>query len=242
VRLAIIADMGRKAAHATSAASDISRRSAAMNEAPMVVGPSRTELRSALDSLPEELGWNDVAAKLRPMFVRRRPMPPGAERPLTFKVPPGVRVALGVDIGPAFLYVGPSVLDGWPVTADDALAQAMINLRAAVETERYAEMEYGTVADVPLWWYQSHGGMASGLLLVEDELAKRYGEEPRLLAAPMRNLLIAAPYEADRELVEWLRDEIAYEDPNGLDLPLFALVNGELSVDRVSKSGRRLVN
>jgi len=48
----------------------------------------------------------------------------------------------------------------------------------------------------------------------------------------MRNLLLAAPFDADRELLEWLRDEIAAEDPNGLDLPVFALVDGRLSIDR----------
>jgi hypothetical protein len=198
----------------------------------MIVGPSRGEVRSAIETLPEELSWESVSAKLRPVFVRRRPMPPGADKPVTFRLPLGVNVALGLDIGPAFLYVGPHVLADWPVTADEALAQAMTNLRESVALERYVEMEYGTVADIPVWWYQSHGGLASGLLLLEDELARRYGDEPRLLVAPMRNLLVAVPFDADRETVAWLRDEIAYEDPNGLDLPIFALVDGHLSVDR----------
>jgi hypothetical protein len=202
------------------------------NTQPLVVGASRTAVRSAIDALPDKLTWQDMSTRLRPMFVRRRPMPPGAERPLTFRVAPGVTVALGVDIGPAFLYVGAGMLHEWPVTGDEALAQAMANLRATVEVERYVELEYGTVADVPLWWYQSHGGLASGLLLLEDELLNRYGDEPRLLVAPMRNLLLAAPFDTDRELLGWLRDEIAAEDPNGLDLPIFALVDGRLSIDR----------
>jgi hypothetical protein len=108
-----------------------------------------------------------------------------------------------------------------------------------VKSERFVEMEYGTVADVPIWWYQSHGGLASGLLLLEDELQQRYGDEPRLLVAPMRNLLLAAPFDTDRELLAWLRDEISEEDPNGLDLPIFALVEGRLSVDR--RAGPRQV-
>lgn len=166
------------------------------------------------------------------MFIRRRPLPPGAERPLTFRVAPGMTVALGVDIGPAFLYVSAAMLGDWPVTADEALAAATANLRATVQAERYIELEYGCVADVPLWWYQSHGGLASGLLLLEDELAARYGDEPRLLIAPMRNLLLAAPFDTDRDLLSWLRDEISAEDPNGLDLPIFALVDGRLSLDR----------
>src|SRR3954454_17683928 len=204
----------------------------ARDDQPLVVGASRAAVRSAIDALPQQLTWNDVAPRVRPMFIRRRPLPPGAERPLTFRVAPGVTVALGVDIGPAFLYVGAAMLSQWPVTGDEALAQAMANLRATVAAERYVELEYGTVADVPLWWYQSHGGLASGLLLLEDELRVRYGDEPRLLMAPMRNLLLAAPFDTDRELLAWLRDEVAAEDPNGLDLPIFALVDGRLSIDR----------
>jgi hypothetical protein len=198
----------------------------------MIVGPTRAEVMAAMETLPNELSWEEVAPQLRPMFVRRRPMPPGADRPLTFRVPPGINVCLGLDIGPAFLYVGSAVLSEWPVSADDALERAMSNLRAMVANERYVEMEYGTLADLPVWWYQSHGGLASGLLLLEDELALRYGDEPRLLVAPMRNLLLAAPFDADRELVAWLRDEISFEDPNGLDLPIFALVDGRLAIDR----------
>ena len=232
--MSIIRGMRRKGSR-TLAGADV-------DEAPHVIGPSRAEVRAAIETLPEDLGWDQMAARLRPMFVRRRPMPPGAERPLIFSVPVGVKVALGVDIGPAFLYVGPNVLEKWPVSADEALQRAMSNLRAMVAEERYVEMEYGTVADVPIWWYQSHGGLASGLLLLEDELRQRYGDEPRLLVAPMRNLLLAAPFDADREMMAWLRDEIAFEDPNGLDLPIFALVDGHLSIDRRQGGQGRLVN
>jgi len=222
--------MGRRAA-----------RAGAGNEGPeesLIVGPTRAEVHAAIAGLPDELEWDDVRSRLRPMFVRRRAMPPGTERPLRFNVEPGLAVTLGVDIGPAFVYVGPKLLETWPVDADEALAVALANLRASVAAERFVELEYGTVGDVPLWCYQSHGGLASGLLLVPDELVLRYGDEPRLLIAPMRNLLVAAPFDADRELVEWLRDEISFEDPNGLDLPLFALVDGRLTIDR-RQSGRR---
>ena len=206
------------------------------------MGPSRTELRAALDALPDELDWQTLAAAVVPVFVRRRPLPPGAERPLAFRLGPGLTVALGVDIGPAFMYVSGRLLETWPVSADEALEQAMTNLRRNVAAERYFEMEYAPVGDVPVWWYQSQGGLASGLLLLEDELAARYGNEPRLLAAPMRNLLMCAPFDVDHELLGWLRDEIASEDPNGLDLPLFALIDGHLSVDRREQEAQALVH
>lgn len=209
----------------------VSRKSAESN----IVMPSRAEVRRAVESLPDELRWDDLADGLRPVFVRRRPLPPGMSAPVTIRHPIGVTVALGVDIGPAFMYVSGDMLASWPVTQDEAFERAMANLRDQVATEKYVEMEYGTIADIPLWWYQSRAGLASGLLLLEDELARRYGDEPRLLTAPMRNLLLAAPFDADRETIAWIRDEIAYEDPNGLDLPVFALIDGRLTIDARSK-------
>jgi len=206
-----------------------------------IIGPSREQVRSAMESLPDELTWDELADDLRPVFVRRRPLPPGVERPLTTMMPPGVEVALGVDIGPAFMYVGSGMLASWSVAFDHAFERAMDNLRSEVAGERYLEMEYETLEDVPFWWYQSSGGLASGLLLLETELAQRYGPEPRLLIAPMRNLLLAAPFDADRDLVTWLRDQISHEDPNGLDLPIFALLDGKLSIDTRGQEASRAV-
>src|SRR5687768_2940548 len=196
-----------------------------------IVGPSRAQVRSAVESLPSDLTWDELSDDLRPVFVRRRPLPPGVERPITTRRPPGLDVALGVDIGPAFMYVGRGMLETWAVTVEEAFERAMDNLRASIAAEKYVEMEYESVDGVPFWWYQSSGGLASGLLLLEEELALRYGPEPRLLIAPMRNLLLAAPFDADRSLVSWLRDEISYDDPNGLDLPILALLEGRLSID-----------
>jgi len=196
-----------------------------------IVGPSREQVRSAIDALSPDLAWDELADGMRPVFIRRRPLPPGVERPLTIKRSPGVDVALGVDIGPAFMYVSRAMMESWPVTFEDAFERAMANLSASVAAERYVEMEYESIDGVPFWWYQSSGGLASGLLLLEEELATRYGPDPRLLIAPMRNLLLAAPFDAERELVAWLRDEISHDDPNGLDLPIFALLEGRLSID-----------
>jgi len=207
-----------------------------------IVGPSREQVRSAVDALSPDLSWDELSDGLRPVFIRRRPLPPGVERPLTTRRPPGVDVALGVDIGPAFMYVGRGMVESWSVSFEEAFDRAMDNLRASVAAERYVEMEYETLDGVPFWWYQSTGGLASGLLLLEEALATRYGPEPRLLIAPMRNLLLAAPFDADRSLVAWLRDEISQDDPNGLDLPIFALIDGRLSIDTRGERKAELVH
>jgi hypothetical protein len=209
----------------------------------LISSPSRAEVRAAIEGMSPDLPWADVRHQLTPVFVRRRPLPPGAPRPVTVRHGPGLEFGLGIDIGPAFMYVGREMLESWSVSLDEAVDCAMENLRASARTERCVELEYAEWAEMPIWAYQSRSGLASGLLLVEDELALRYGDEPRLLIAPMRNLLLAAPFAADRELVAWLRDEISNEDPNGLDLPIFALVDGRLSVDRqASEIQRRLLN
>ena len=203
-----------------------------------VVAASRDDVWRAIESLPTNLGWDEVRDGLRPVFVRRRPLPPGMDRPVSFPTGIGVNVALGIDIGPAFLYVGAAMLESWPVTSHQAFEMALANLRHAAEAERVYELEYGIVGDVPMWWYQSRHGLASGLLLLEDELARRFGDEPRLLIAPMRNLLIAAPIDADRDIIELVRDDVSQEDPNGLDLPVFALIDGRLLRDKRSQSMR----
>lgn len=205
----------------------------------LIVTPHPAEVRAALDGLSPDMPWHEVRDGLRPVFIRRRPLPPGMSAPLTRYMPPGVNVALGVDIGPAFLYVGAALLESWSVSEDEAFETATANLRSTIEAERIFEMAYEPVDDVPIWWYQSHGGLASGLLLLEDILVERYGDQPRVLMAPMRNLLLAAPYDADRAVLEWLRDEISNMDPNGLDLPIFALVDGRLTIEKPAPGLRR---
>ena len=199
------------------------------------------EVRSALEGLSPDLPWPELRDQLRPVFIRRRPLPPGMTTPVVRRLPPGLDVALGADIGPAFLYVSAPLLDSWSVSETEAFDIALANLRAVIEAERYFEMAYEPIEDVPVWWYQSHGGLASGLLLLEDVIAERYGDQPRLLMAPMRNLLLAAPYDADRAVLTWLRDEISAADPNGLDLPLVGLVDGRLAIEEGAPHGRRML-
>jgi hypothetical protein len=206
-----------------------------------IVTPHPDEVRAALDGLSPDLPWPELRDHLRPVFIRRRPLPPGMTTPVVRRLPPGLDVALGADIGPAFLYISAPLLDSWSVSETEAFEIALANLRAVIEAERYFEVAYEPIDDVPVWWYQSHGGLASGLLLLEDVIAERYGDQPRVLMAPMRNLLLAAPYDADREVLEWLCTEISDADPNGLDLPLFALVDGRLTIESPAPRGRRLM-
>jgi len=218
------------------------RRRGPDQEESLIVTPHPAEVHAALEGLSPEMPWAELRDGLRPVFIRRRPLPPGMTAPVVRRFPPGLDVALGVDIGPAFMYVSAPLLESWTVGVDEAFDVALANLRASVQAERVFEMAYEPVEDVPVWWYQSHGGLASGLLLLEDILVERYGDQPRVLLAPMRNLLLAAPYDADREVLEWLGHVIAHMDPNGLELPMLTLVDGKLAIAESVRARRALVH
>jgi hypothetical protein len=189
------------------------------------------EVLEAIERLGPDLPFESVAGNLRPILPRRRAMPPGTEAGVTVLRPPGIAVGIGVDIGPAFLHVGEGLLATWQVTAEEALERAIDNVRALSSGGPVTALVQEQVGGVPVRAFQSRGGWASALLLVPDELARRFGPDPCLLAAPMRNLMLAVPIEQDRVVLHWILDEIAAEDPNGLLLPLFSLVGGELRIE-----------
>ena len=92
---------------------------------------------------------------------------------------------------------------------------------------------------MPVRILQSGVGCASALVLVPDELERIFGSERQCLIAPMRDLLISMPADADRELVGWLNDEFASMDPNGLALDAFVLEDGTLRYEALVAGTRR---
>ena len=92
---------------------------------------------------------------------------------------------------------------------------------------------------MPVRILQSGVGCASALVLVPDELERIFGSAEQCLIAPMRDLLISMPVDADRELVRWLNDEFATMDPNGLALDAFVLGNGALRYEALSPGRQR---
>ena len=67
------------------------------------------------------------------------------------------------------------------------------------------------------------------MLLLPDELTRVLGDHNGLVLAPMRDLIVCLPLDAEREFARYLLDEFSAVDMNALDLPLFALVDGHLS-------------
>lgn len=69
-----------------------------------IAQPSLDEVLMALERLPPDLAWADVAAMVVPMFVRLRPhaFADAGPPPVVRTHPPGVSVAFGLDLGLAF--------------------------------------------------------------------------------------------------------------------------------------------
>jgi hypothetical protein len=187
------------------------------------------EVLDAIEGLDLERPWSAVRSDLLPVLPRRRPFPGGLDDPIRRRFSPGLDVTFGLDIGPAFLYVGRWALERWGVTEDELIAQALDNVRRHSERRQNLGLIQEMVGGEPLSAFQSREGWASSLLLAPGELERVFGAEPSLIMAPMRDVLLRFPLAADPEMARWLLEDFASLDPNALDVPLLAFVNGELS-------------
>jgi hypothetical protein len=183
---------------------------------------------AAIEAVNLDAPWSEVAPNLRIALPRRRPLPPGVGDLPTRDYPPGIRAVLGLDIGPAMLFVGDEQLAGWGMTADRGFEQALANVQARVRARRQFALIHERIVGVPTVAFQSREGWASSLLLLPEELTRVFGERNGLILAPMRDLLLCMPLDAEPEFAHLMLDEFADADMNALDLPLFALVDGEL--------------
>jgi len=57
------------------------------------------------------------------------------------------------------------------------------------------------------------------------------GGEPRLIRAPMRDVIFGLPLDTDRKFARWFQEELCALDMNALDVPLLTFADGELQLD-----------
>jgi hypothetical protein len=141
----------------------------------------------------------------------------------------------GIDIGPAVMHVGPDLLSTWSIDPAELTATALENLRLRTRRSRTRDLLEDAIDGEPVRILQSGEGWASTLLLVEDELARIFGDEQQRFIAPMRDLLISLPVTADPEFVGWLNEEFAALDPNALALEAFTFQGGRLRYDALER-------
>jgi hypothetical protein len=193
----------------------------------------------AMGGLPTDLDWPSMAPHVIPILPRRRPLPPQAGEPYRVTLPPGIPTGFGIDIGPAFLVVGESLLGTWPIGPADLVATALGNLRERMRPIRPRDLVRQPIDGVPVRVLQSGAGCASALVLVQDELRRIFGSQPQVLIAPMRDILISVPPGTDTAWLAWINDEFADMDPNGLALDAFLLEeDGELRYEALGSRER----
>lgn len=197
------------------------------------------EVMAAIEAFDLGQPWAEVAPSVLPVLPRRRAMPPGTDDRIRRQYPPGIAVGFGADIGPAFMHVTDTLIAQWGVTADELAARAVANVRERAQSRRHFGVIAESIGDVPTMAFQSREGWASTLLLMPDQFERCFGAEPRMVLAPMRDLLVALPIDTDRDLAAWILDEFCAVDPNALDVPMLAFADGAFGfLGPVSLPGR----
>ncbi len=173
---------------------------------------------ASLASLSAPPGWASARDALVPLLLRRGSYALIRD-PVSVQLEPGVRVSFAVDLGPMFLHVSGSLLRTWPVDVAQVARQALLNLRVRSQPLAAGSAVRTRVGLTSLSVLQAPGGWASSLVLVPDLLPRWFGSGPRIFIAPARNLLVAVPAKTDHRLAHWLRDEIAAQMADALDVP-----------------------
>ena len=183
------------------------------------VGPGVTtaplgDVLNALTAAPDARDWEAVSRLIVPMFPRRRPLPFDASEPVRLQLPPGVLVNFGIDLGPAFAYVMPEVLEGWPVTLEGVALVALGNLRDLLRDARPGTLLDAEFDGIPLRILQTGHGVASTTVLLPDELRRIFGTTAQRFIAPSRDLLISLPLASNPDAAADLVAGIEGLDPN----------------------------
>jgi hypothetical protein len=192
------------------------------------------EVVAAIEAIDLDGPWDALRTRLRLALPRRRSLPPGVDDLPLKRYGPGIPVGLGLDVGPAMLFIGEAQLRGWGIDADTAFAQAEANLRELAGGRRAFALLREEIGGVETLAFQSRDGWAASLLLIPDELCRVLGRRTGLVLAPMRDLVMWMPVDTDPEFAAWVYEEMAEADMNALDLPLLVMVDGDLTVARGS--------
>ncbi len=142
--------------------------------------------------------WDELAPRILPLLKRVAHPFPAEIAPVHLHVPPGVWAGFGVDVGPAWAHVTQSLIDRWGVDAATLLGTALENLRRRAIDEP-PRVEAIAFEDSRVTVVQAQG-WASALILAPDRLAPIIGADPRLVIAPIRNVLVALPEDVDVDL------------------------------------------
>ncbi len=211
---------------------------------PEMVTASPEAVLAALEQFDPDLSWQAARPTVLPMLPRQRPYPIPAGDRVTVRLPPGIDVGFGLDLGPAVAFVVERQLAGWGVDRAALVAAALENVRRLAQRVVPSLVVGSKIGNVPTRIVQTGEGIASALLLAPDALPRLIGNGPHVLLAPMRDILIALPSDVDPAFAAWLAAEFASMDPNCLHHGLFRHEDGRVireTIHRHALPGQRSV-
>src|SRR5919106_4590649 len=150
--------LGRKA--------QISTDYLAQPEIPGTVKPSQREIERALDSIPDDFGWQWAEPRLTPIFERPR-MSEGVDGdPLLNTVTPlGVAIGFGIEVGPTFARVSRSMAARWEASLEQIEAAAFRHLAEAVGRLCRSDLQHAVHQGHPMRALTVPDGWASSVIL-----------------------------------------------------------------------------
>ena len=160
------------------------------------------EVVAAIEALDLEAPWREVAPNLCIALPRRRALPPGVggstRRSSTHR---GSVRDLGLDIGPAMLFVGPEQLTGWGVSGRSRLrtgarqhhrsSRRAPSLRTAPRTHRRGAR--------PSPSSRGKAGPRHCCCSLTSSM-RVLGERNGLVIAPMRDLILCLPLDTEPDV------------------------------------------
>jgi hypothetical protein len=170
----------------------------------------------AFEGFDPSAPWPEVAPRVVPVLKRVRHPYPADMAPLHIRVPPGIWTGFGIDLGPAFSHVNETLLEGWGIDQATLLGTALVNLTELVRRERPV-IDTVTLEGIDITAIQGQG-WGSSLILVPDLLRPILGPAPRVLLAPVRNMLLALPDDVDEGLAIDVWQAIAHGAHDELDV------------------------
>lgn len=207
--------------------------------------PTAEAVAEALATIPSGAPWAWAALRLMPAVRGERVQVLSDEdleelgfRPLsdfpTITLPPGLKVSIVIDVGPASVTVDQEQLDRWEKGVEDLVAPAMANLRRTIGTAKVA-LEDDSYEGVPTRSLRAWPQWAASLLLCADELVRIFGTHDQLFVAPYSCHLVSLPADVDRDIAADIVDLYGLINPQSLliNMPAVVLRDGRLSTEEL---------
>jgi len=186
-------------------------------------------VRRAARSVPRPVPWEWAEPRLVPLLAGPRLDHEGGDEPVRAIAAPGCAVVFGLDLGRVFPLVDVPIAERWECSPAQLLSVAMTNLERRARLVPRTAVTRATLSGHIVQILRRPRGWAASLVLAPEELARLFGPDDIVLAAPGQSLLMGFRTDMPTRLV----GDIVVDFEKGEAWPLwldpFVLADGELS-------------